>query len=144
MLALFVIFATMVAAAPTGQTRGDDASMATSSADAMPDVSSFPHLDDEMLLTLVKGSSGAAVPTNDAGKVNTHDHQDDLDYIAAYRAANMPMDPYGINHLGDDGVMRSLAADGTVLGFVKLSNKQLMQATVDKNETTYLHLRSVW
>lgn len=56
----------------------------------------------------------------------------------------MPLDFYGINHFGDDGVMRSLAANRTVLGFVELNNQQLMQAALDKDETTYLHLRSVW
>ncbi|OJD10395.1 hypothetical protein ACJ73_09813, partial [Blastomyces percursus] len=54
---------------------------------------------------------------------------------------NMTSHPYGYKHVGDDGVARSFAPNGTVIDAVGLSNEQLMKVVLfrkDPNERKYL------
>ena len=57
----------------------------------------------------------------------------------------MDRDPDGRLQIGDDGVLRSFAYNGTVLGHVKLTKNQLMKVAEEQTDGDFkAHLHEVW
>ena len=57
----------------------------------------------------------------------------------------MNRDPHGRLQIGDDGVLRSFAYNGTVLGYVKLTNNQLLKVAEEQTDEDFkAHLHEVW
>lgn len=59
---------------------------------------------------------------------------------------NLSVDPAGIFHIGDDGVLRSLSANKTVLGFVQLKPAELTAYSEGFSTDAEMkrHLDKVW
>ena len=141
-LILVMMLSSMTGAAPTGQPGDVSTDQTASSSSSISEVGFLPfRISHRTWLT----DTQTTIDTFSSGEdITTTTGQDGVSFITAMRTANMPKDPDGIYHIADDGVARSYAGNGTVLGYVKLNNKQLIEAAWDKNKDVHAHLLAVW